>query len=78
MLLGIPVIGWIINLFFNTSMAIPFWFIWNRLAPKYFYFLPEVYQQIPFWHVVGLFVIIPVVKMVLWPGSLFKLELKKN
>ena len=51
----------------SVSLAIPFYFIWNSLAPTYFYFLPEVYKNIPFWDNVGLFMIIPILKHTLIP-----------
>lgn len=38
----------------GAILAIPLWWLWNKLAPIYFYWLPKVYLAIPFWHVVGL------------------------
>jgi hypothetical protein len=64
---AIPVIGWIISFLLSVSLAIPFYFIWNSLAPTYFYFIPEVYKNLPFWDTVGLFMIIPILKTVLIP-----------
>ncbi len=46
---SIPIIGWLIGAVLHTSLAVPFYFIWNALAPTYFYFVPPVYQQIDFW-----------------------------
>jgi len=63
----IPFVGWFFSFFFATSLAIPFFFIWNSLASTYFYFLPEVYLHIPFWDTVGLFMIIPILKHMLVP-----------
>lgn len=67
MINSIPVIGWLISFFLSASLAIPFYFIWNSLAPTYFYFLPDVYKQIPFWDTVGLFMIVPILKHMLVP-----------
>lgn len=49
------------------SLAVPFYFIWNALASTYFYWLPEVYQELPYWHIVGLSMIIPIFKMMVVP-----------
>lgn len=46
------------NIAFAIVTAIPLSFCWNHLAPTYFYFIPKLYQNIPFWHVVGLLLII--------------------
>jgi|CXWL01.1.fsa_nt_gi hypothetical protein len=63
----LPFIGWVISLTVSISLSIPFWFIWNRLAAIYFYWLPQVYLHIPFWHCVGLFIILPILKGTLIP-----------
>ena len=67
MINAIPVIGWLVSFFLSASLAIPFYFIWNSLAPTYFYFLPDVYKNIPFWDTVGLFMIVPILKHMLVP-----------
>ena len=67
MINAIPIVGWIISFFLSASLAIPFYFIWNSLAPTYFFFLPDVYKNIPFWDTVGLFMIIPILKHMLVP-----------
>jgi len=67
MLNKIPFIGWALTFAASVSLSVPFWFIWNRLAPIYFYQLPEVYKHIPFWHCVGLFIVIPILKHTLVP-----------
>lgn len=59
MIHGIPIIGTLLSFVVSFSMAIPFYFIWNALAPRYFDFLPKVWLKIPFWHAVGFFMIIP-------------------
>lgn len=67
MLNAIPILGWLITALFSASLAVPFYFLWNGLAPTYFYFLPRVYLDIPFWHCVGLFMLMPMVKLMLLP-----------
>lgn len=65
---GIPVIGWIVGFLVAVSVSIPFYFIWNGLAPTYFYFLPDVYLSVPFWHCVGLFMLSPMLKWLVVPN----------
>lgn len=67
MIYGIPVIGWFLGGLASISMAIPFYFIWNALGSTYFYFVPAVYHQIPFWHCVGLFMLMSMLKSLLIP-----------
>jgi len=64
----LPVVGWFISFLYTISLSIPFYFVWNNLAPKYFYFLPEIYQNIPFWDCVGLAIVISILKSVLLPS----------
>jgi hypothetical protein len=69
MLNSIPVIGWILDLGFKISLAIPFWFIWTVLGigRKYFSFLPEIYQAVPFWDCVGVFMVVPILYKIFVP-----------
>jgi hypothetical protein len=69
MLNVIPVIGWLMDLGFKISLAVPFWFIWTfcGLGRKYFFFLPPVYQSLPFWNCVGLFIVIPIAYIIIVP-----------
>ena len=46
-----------INIAFALVTAIPFTIAWNGIAPKYFYFIPPLFQHFPYWHVVGFFLI---------------------
>ncbi len=62
MLNAIPFFGWFLSIVVSISLSIPFFIVWNALAPTYFYFLPQVYLAIPFWDCVGLFIIIPILK----------------
>lgn len=47
--------------------AVPFYFLWNHLAPIYAPELPEQYLNLPFWHVAGVFALIQIVMIVLSP-----------
>ncbi len=42
---------------FAIVTAIPACFAWNRVAPIYLGFLPEIYLNIPYWHMVGIFLV---------------------
>lgn len=68
MIYAVPVVGWVVGLFFHICLAIPFYFVWNWLAPTYLYWLPAVYQQLGFWTIVGLFVLLSILKTVLLPS----------
>lgn len=67
MLNYIPILGWLLDFLFRVSIAIPFYFLWNHLAPKYFYWLPPVYQEIPFWDCVWLFMCLGILYHILIP-----------
>ncbi len=49
----------------GAILSIPLWWLWNKLAPIYFYWLPKVYLAIPFWHVVGLVLLVVTLQGVL-------------
>ena len=49
-------------------LSIPFGLIWNRLAPLYFYPLPALYQRLPFWHWMGLFVLVAILRALIYPA----------
>lgn len=69
MLNFIPVSGWILDLFLKMSLAAPFWFIWTvwGLGEKYFYFLPKVYHGPGFWDCVGVFMVVPILRLIFVP-----------
>jgi len=69
MLNAIPILGWLLSFLFSVSLSIPFYFLWNGLAPTYFYWLPAAYLDVPFWNCVGLFMLMPMVKMLVYPSS---------
>jgi hypothetical protein len=55
------------GLFGAAVLSVPFYFLWNKLAPVYFYQIPSLYRQIPFWHCVGLFLLIAILRAMLFP-----------
>jgi hypothetical protein len=69
MIYAIPVVGWLIGLFFTIWLAVPFWFLWTVLGfgEAYFYWLPLPYRSIGFWDCVGLAIVISILKAVLLP-----------
>jgi len=67
MLNYIPVLGWLLSLLFSIAIAIPFCILWNWLAPVYFYWLPKVYLDLPFLHTIGLFMLMPMIKILIYP-----------
>jgi hypothetical protein len=46
-----------IDIGFAIITAIPTYYAWNCIAPIYFSFLADKYQNIPYWHIVSLFLI---------------------
>lgn len=42
---------------FALVTAFPAKWAWNCMAPAYLYFLPETYQNIPYWHMVSIFLV---------------------
>lgn len=70
MIYGIPGIGWLIGGFIHMSLAIPFYFGWNYVAPKFFYFLPPQYLNVGFWEVFWLIVVVVILKTILIPTGL--------
>ena len=50
-----------------TFLAVPFYFLWNHLAPIYFCFLPTAYIHLSFWDCVWLFMVLSIIKAVIFP-----------
>lgn len=69
MINSIPGFGWVISVCINLSLVVPFWFFWTwwGTGEKYFEFLPENFQTIPFDDCVRLFICVSIVKFVLFP-----------
>lgn len=68
MIMLLPVVGWAIAFVLMFFLAIPFYFLWNDLAPVYFYWLPQVYQSIGFWDCVWLMMLITILKLIFLPN----------
>ena len=47
--------------------AIPSYYLWNDLAPTYLYQLPEVYLHLPFWNVVEIFILVALIRFIIFP-----------
>ena len=60
----LPFIGWLLSLVASISVSIPFWLIWTHwgFGAIYFYWLPPTYLSIPFWHCVGLFILMSILR----------------
>ncbi len=58
---GLEYVMSLIQVLFNVSFAIvtaiPFYYDWNCVAPVYLDFIPQVYQNFPYWHIVGIFLV---------------------
>jgi hypothetical protein len=69
MINALPIIGWLLSLVFSTSLAVPFWICWTAcgIGARYFYWLPDVYHEIPFWNCVGLFMVMSILKAAVIP-----------
>lgn len=65
---AIPIVGWCIAAILCLFIAMPVWLLWNWLAPTYFYWLPGVYQHLPFWHVFGLLWLVSSLRSLFLPG----------
>jgi len=65
----IPIVGWLLSFIFTVSLSIPMWLCWSYwgMGAKYFYWLPLIYQYIPFWEMVMLFVCIDILRGTLLP-----------
>ena len=66
---ALTLIGWLLSGVIAISLAVPFWLCWTvfGIGAKYIYWLPAVYQAIPFWDCVGLFIAISIIKATLTP-----------
>jgi hypothetical protein len=65
----IPILGWLLSFLVYCSFAVPFWFLWTYvgISEIYFYWLPPIYLNIPFWDCVWLGMIISILKSVVLP-----------
>ena len=63
MLNVVPIFGWLLDIGFKISLAIPFWIIWVGfgIGDTYFDFLPAIYRNPGFWDCVGVFIVVPII-----------------
>lgn len=66
---AIPILGWLIAAVLRLFIAVPVTLLWNWLAPTYFYWLPKVYLDLPFWHVFGLLWLISSLRSLVFGGG---------
>ena len=63
-----PVIGWVIGPVLSALVAIPFYFLWHVCnVKKFFFFLPDVYMNVGFFELVGLFIVLSIAKSLCLP-----------
>lgn len=74
----IPVVGWLFAGIICFFVAVPVYVLWNWLAPTYFYWLPAVYLELPFWHVFGLLWLISSLRGLLLPNITASATTKKD
>ncbi len=63
-------------IFKNIFLAIPFYFLWNWLAPLYFTGLPEAMQQLPFLHCIGLLLLLAILRIAVTPTQAMWTKIK--
>ena len=73
----LPIIGWLLALILNFFLTILAYFLWNYVAPKYLYNLPSTYQNIPFWDILWIVLLISIVKHI-FLGGIFNKKIEKE
>lgn len=58
----IPVAGWLLDLVFKISLAVPFYIVWTGfgIGERFFPFLPPQFLAPGFWDCVGVFIVVPI------------------
>lgn len=65
---AIPIVGWMISIILSVCIAIPYYILWHWFnVKKFFMFLPDVYVNMGFWDMVGLFIVIGFIKSICLP-----------
>jgi hypothetical protein len=66
MLNQIPIVGWMLDLFFKASMAVPLWFFWTAIGigAKFFPFLPAPFLTIGLLDCIGMLIILDILRQV--------------
>ena len=72
MLNAFPIVGWIASFVIAASVSVPVWYCWTvcGLGRLYGSGLPEVWQSVPYWHCVGLFIVVSTVRSAVLPTNL--------
>lgn len=68
MLNSIPILGWVLDFVFKTSLAFVFWLVWTSYGNgEYFFgdYLPAQFINIGFWRCVGLFISVGIINSML-------------
>ena len=73
----IPILGWGMSIILNIFLAIPTYYLWNYIAPKYLYFIPDLFIYLPFWDIVWMVMLISILKHV-FLGGIFKANIETN
>lgn len=67
-IIGIIVAAILFGMSIALLATVPFFFLWNWAAPIYFTFLPAQWQSLPFWHCVGLVILVSSIKTIALPS----------
>lgn len=72
MLNAIPILGWLLSLLLSMSVAVPVWYCWTvcGLGEIYGGSLPTVWRAVPYWHIVGLVIVVSTLRATVWPTPL--------
>lgn len=57
------------HLFGAFVLSIPFYFLWNFFAPIYLPNLPVQYLNVPFLHCAGLFILVEIARLMIFPAA---------
>jgi hypothetical protein len=53
------------ELFFSVLYGVPFFFLWNYMAPRYLSMLPWEYTHVPLWDCILMFVLASFIRKLL-------------
>ncbi len=66
-----------IGFFFKcVFLTIPFYLLWNWLAPIYFTQLPPLYLDIPYFHALGFFILVGTIRSLIIPSPSILTKIK--
>lgn len=64
----IPIGGWVLGFIANAVLAVPLYFLWNYIAPKYLYQIPLLYQHISWIDMTLIAMLVSILKTVFLKG----------